>query len=336
MERTAMTGPTERAARLLLFAASVAAALAAATPLSAQEYPARPVRILVGFAPGGGTDIIARAVAPKLAAALGQQVVVENRPGAGSNIASEIVAKAPPDGYTLLMGTIAALAINPSLYGNLPFDPARDFAPVSQVGAMNNILVVHPVLPVTTVKAFVALAKSRPGEISYATPGVGSSAHLAGELFRKVAGIDIVAVPYKGGGQAIVDVLAGHVPAHFGAVPVVIHHLRTGKLKAIAVTTGKRAALLPEVPTVAEAGYPGYEVNNWYGLVAPAGTPRPIIDRLNKDLTAVLTAPDITKFLRELGHEPVPTTAEQFGAIIKSEIAKWAKVVKDAGIKSDQ
>jgi tripartite-type tricarboxylate transporter receptor subunit TctC len=201
---------------------------------------------------------------------------------------------------------------------------------------MNNIIVVHPVLPVKTLKELVALAKSRPGQLSYATPGVGSSAHLAGELFARVARIDIVAVPYKGGGQAIVDVVAGQVPLHFGAVPVVISHIRSGKLKAIAVTTGKRATLLPEVPTVAEAGYPGYEVNNWYGLVAPAGTPRPVIDRLNRDLTAVLTSADITKFLRELGHEPMPTTPEQFGSTIKSEIAKWAKVVRETGIQAAQ
>jgi tripartite-type tricarboxylate transporter receptor subunit TctC len=321
-----------RRATLLL----VAAGAAVTAPLFAQDYPAKPVRMLVGFAPGGGTDIVARAVAPKLAAALGKPVVVENRPGAGGNIAAEIAAKAPPDGYTLLFGTIGALAINPSVYGNLPFDPVRDFAPIGQVGGMNNIIVVHPVLPVKTLKSLVALAKSRPGQLSYATPGVGSSAHLAGELFAKVADIDIVAVPYKGGGQAIVDVVAGQVPLHFGAVPVVISHIRSSKLKAVAVTTGKRATLLPEVPTVAEAGYPGYEVNNWYGLVAPAGTPRPVIDRLNRDLTAVLTSPDITKFLRELGHEPVPTSPEQFGGYIKSEMAKWARVVKETGIRAAQ
>ena len=322
--------PPARAVTLLLFAA-----LAVAFPLSAQEYPAKPVRILVGFAPGGATDIVARAVAPRLTAALGQQVIVENRPGAGSNIAAEIVARAAPDGYTLLMGTIAALAINPSLYGKVPFDPVEDFAPITQAGAMNNIIVVHPVLPVKTLKAFVALAKSRPGQINYATPGASSSAHLAGELFRKVAGIDIVPVHYKGGGQAIVDVLAGHVPVAFSSVPVVIPHVKAGKFKAIAVTTGKRAAALPDVPTVAETGYKGYEVNNWYGLLAPTGTPRPVIDRLNKEATGVLKSPDIAKFLSDHGHEPVTTTPEQFGAFIKSEITKWAKIVKDSGAKAN-
>jgi tripartite-type tricarboxylate transporter receptor subunit TctC len=319
----------------LILTALAAATLAVGFPLSAQEYPAKPVRILVGFAPGGGTDIVARAIAPRLTAALGQPAIVENRPGAGSNIATEIVARAAPDGYTLLMGTIAALAINPSLYGKLPFDPVRDFAPITQAGSMNNIIVVHPVLPVTTLKEFVALAKSRPGQISYATPGAGSSAHLAGDLFRKVAGIDIVPVPYKGGGQAIVDTLAGHVPAFFASVPVVIPHVKAGKLRAIAVTTGKRATAMPDVPTVAEAGYTGYEVNNWYGLLAPAGTPRPVIDRLNKDVTAVLKSPDVTKFLSDHGHDAVTTSPEQFGAYIKSELTRWARIVKDAGAKAN-
>jgi len=311
-----------------------AAAITAGFPLSAQEYPARPVRILVGFAPGGGIDIVARAIAPRLTTALGQPVVVDNRPGAGSNIAAEIAARSGPDGYTLLLGSIASLAINPSLYAKLPFDPVRDFAPITQAGTMNNIIVVHPVLPAKTLKEFVALAKSRPGQISYAHPGVGSSAHLAGELLRKAAGIDIVPIPYKGGGQAIVDSLAGHVPVFFASVPVVIPHVRNGKLKAIAVTTGLRAAALPEVPTVAEGGYPGYEVNNWYGLVAPAGTPRPIIDRLNRDASAVLKTPDVVKFLGDHGHEAVASTPEQFGAHIRSENAKWAKVLKDTGIKA--
>jgi tripartite-type tricarboxylate transporter receptor subunit TctC len=320
--------------RLPSHAGLFAAALVAASPLCSQEYPSKPVRILVGFAPGGGIDIAARAVAPRLTAALGQPVVVENRPGAGSNIAAEAAAKAGADGYTLLMGSIAALAINPSLYGNLTFDPVRDFAPVTQAGTMNNIIVAHPVLPAKTLKAFVALAKSRPGQISYAHPGVGSSAHLAGELLRKDAGIDIVGIPYKGGGQAIVDSLAGHVPVFFASVPVVIPHVRSGKLKALAVTTGKRAAALPEVPTVAEGGYPGIEVNNWYGLVAPAGTPRSIIERLNREANGILRSPDVVKFLGDHGHEAVATTPEQFGAHISSEVVKWAKVLKDSGIKA--
>jgi tripartite-type tricarboxylate transporter receptor subunit TctC len=289
------------------------------------------VRILVGFAPGGAIDISARALAPALGAALGQPVIVENRPGAGSNIAAEIAAKAAPDGYTLLLGSIAALAINPSLYGKLPFDPAVDFAPIAQTGTMSNIIVVHPVLPAKTLKEFVALAKRTPGQINYATPGVGSSAHLGGELLKKVAGIDIVAVPYKGGGQAVVDTLAGHVPAFFASVPVAMRPVADGRLRAIAVTTGKRAAAMPDVPTVAEAGYPGYQVDNWYGLVAPAGTPRAVIDRLNREVTAVLSSRDVVTRIRELGHDAATSTPEQFGALIKSEMAKWAKVVKEIG-----
>jgi len=314
--------------------ALVAAVPAFATPVAAQEYPAKPVRVLVGFAPGGGIDSSARAFAPALGAALGKPVIVENRPGAGSNIAAEIAAKAAPDGYTLLLGSIASLAINPSLYGKLPFDPARDFAPIAQTGTMSNIIVVHPVVPAKTLKEFVALAKRSPGQITYATPGAGSSAHLSGELLKKVAGIDIVAVPYKGGGQAVVDSLAGHVPVFFASVPVVITHVAAGRLKAIAVTTGKRAAAMPDVPTVAEAGYPGCQIDNWYGLVAPAGTPRAVIDRLNREVTVVLLTQDVVTRIRELGHDTATSTPEQFGALIRSENAKWAKVVKEVGVSA--
>jgi len=314
--------------------ALVAAVPAFATPVAAQEYPAKPVRVLVGFAPGGGIDSSARAFAPALGAALGKPVIVENRPGAGSNIAAEIAAKAAPDGYTLLLGSIASLAINPSLYGKLSFDPARDFAPIAQTGTMSNIIVVHPVVPAKTLKEFVALAKRSPGQITYATPGAGSSAHLSGELLKKVAGIDIVAVPYKGGGQAVVDSLAGHVPVFFASVPVVITHVAAGRLKAIAVTTGKRAAAMPDVPTVAEAGYPGCQIDNWYGLVAPAGTPRAVIDRINREVTVILSSQDITKRFRELGHDTATSTPEQFGALIRSENAKWAKVVKEVGVSA--
>jgi len=314
--------------------ALVAAVPAFATPVVAQEYPAKPVRVLVGFAPGGGIDSSARAFAPALGAALGKPVIVENRPGAGSNIAAEIAAKAAPDGYTLLLGSIASLAINPSLYGKLSFDPARDFAPIAQTGTMSNIIVVHPVVPAKTLKEFVALAKRSPGQITYATPGAGSSAHLSGELLKKVAGIDIVAVPYKGGGQAVVDSLAGHVPVFFASVPVVITHVAAGRLKAIAVTTGKRAAAMPDVPTVAEAGYPGCQIDNWYGLVAPAGTPRAVIDRLNREVTVVLLTQDVVTRIRELGHDTATSTPEQFGALIRSENAKWAKVVKEVGVSA--
>ena len=305
--------------------------LAWAIPLAAQDYPVKPVRILVGFAAGGGIDISARALAPGLSAALKQQVIVDNRPGAGSNIAAELAAKAVPDGYTLLLASIA-IAINPSLYGKLAYDPLRDFAAIGQTGTMSNILVVHPVVPAKTVKEFVTLAKRQPGKLSYATPGAGSSAHLAGELFRKVAGIDISVIPYKGGGQAVIDVVAGHVPILFGAVPVVMTHVADGRLKAIAVTTARRAAAMPDVPTVAESGYPGYEVNNGYGLAAPAGTPRAVVDRLSREATAVVSSREAVKRLGDLGHEVVTTTPDQFGAYIKSEVTRWAKIVRETGV----
>ena len=310
----------------------VVAMLTCAMPLAAQEYPVKPVRILVGFAPGGGIDIAVRALAPALGAALGQQVIVDNRPGAGSNIAAEIAAKAAPDGYTLLLASIA-ITINPSLYGRLAYDPLRDFAPIGQTGTMSNILVVHPVLPVKTVQEFVALAKRQPGKLNYATPGAGSSAHLAGELFRRVAGIDIAVVPYKGGGQAVIDALAGHVPVLLGAVPVVMTHVAEGRFTALAVTTARRAAAMPGVPTISESGFPGYEVNNWYGLVAPAGTPRAIIDRLAQATAAVMSSREAVKRLAELGHEAVTSTPDQFGTHIKSEVARWAKVIRETDVK---
>ena len=318
--------------RLAAAAAACAAALLA-DATTAQTYPTKPIRLLVGFAPGGGTDVVARVVAQRLSPLLGQQVVVENRAGAGGNIATEVVAKAPPDGYTLLMGTIVSFGTGPSLYAKLPFDPVKDFAPITQTVSVNNLIVVHPVLPAKTLKALVALAKQRPAQINYATSGVGSSGHLAAELFKKTAGIDIIHIAYKGGGQAITDVIAGHVPVYFAASATVMPHVKSGKLVPLAVTVDKRSAMYPNVPTVAELGYPGYEANNWYGLLAPAATPRPIIERLNRDVVAVLKSPDGSKFLIEQGMDPAPTTPEAFGDYIKSEIAKWARVIKDIGLK---
>lgn len=317
----------------LAAAASACAAALLADATTAQTYPTKPIRLLVGFAPGGGTDVVARVVAQRLSPLLGQQVVVENRAGAGGNIATEFVAKAPPDGYTLLMGTIVSFGTGPSLYAKLPFDPVKDFAPITQTVSVNNLIVVHPVLPAKTLKALVALAKQRPAQINYATSGVGSSGHLAAELFKKTAGIDIIHIAYKGGGQAITDVIAGHVPVYFAASATVMSHVKSGKLVPLAVTVDKRSAMYPNVPTVAELGYPGYEANNWYGLLAPAATPRPIIERLNRDVVAVLKSPDGSKFLIEQGMDPAPTTPEAFGDYIKSEIAKWARVIKDIGLK---
>lgn len=310
----------------------IAIALAASTA-AAQTYPTKPIRVLVGFAPGGGTDIVARLVAQRIQPLLGQSMIVENRAGAGGNIATEFVAKAAPDGYTLLMGTIVSFGTGPSLYAKLGFDPVKDFAPITQTVSVNNLIVVHPVLPAKNLKALVALAKQRPGQINFATSGIGSSGHLAGELFKKTAGIDITHIAYKGGGQAITDVIAGHVPLYFAAIATVVPHVKDKRLTAIAVTTIKRSAIFPDVPTVAELGYPGYEANNWYGLMAPANTPRPIIERLNRDVVAVLKSPEGSKFLLDQGIDPAPSTPDEFANYIKSEIAKWARVIKDIGLK---
>jgi tripartite-type tricarboxylate transporter receptor subunit TctC len=311
---------------LLILASLYSAAYAA-------EYPVKPIRIVVGFAPGGGTDTTTRAIAPKLSATLGQQIVVDNRPGAAGNIGTDVVAKAPPDGYTLLMGTIAALAINPSLYDKLPFDPVRDFAPISRGVDSTNVLVVHPSLPVKTVKELIALAKARPGQLNYGSSGVGGAGHLAGELFNLMVGTKLVHVPYKGGAPAMIDLIAGHVHMVFATAATANPQIKAGKIRPLAVTTTKRAVSLPEVPTIEEAGIKGYEANNWYGLLAPARTPRPIIDRLNKEFITALRLPDVKEFLLAQGLDPAPSTPEEFGEYIKSEIAKWARVVKVSGAK---
>jgi tripartite-type tricarboxylate transporter receptor subunit TctC len=311
------------------------AAVGLTIPAGAAEYPAKPVRIVVGFAPGGGTDITARAMAPKLGELLRQSVIVENRAGAAGRIATEVVAKAPPDGHTLLLGTIAALALSPALYKKLAYDPVKDFTPIAQTVSIGCALVVHPVLPVRTVTEFVALARARPGQLSYAASDPGSPNHLAGELFKKATRVDMVHVPYKGGGQAVIDVLAGNVPVFFAIIPAGITHVRSGKLRPVAVTTLKRANALPDVPTMVEVGYRDFEVNNWYGLLAPAGTPRAIVDRLHKDTIAVLNAPEVFKVLANQGIDPTPTTPEAFAAFIKSENAKWARVISDIGLEAN-
>ncbi len=300
----------------------------------AAEYPTKPVRMIVGFAPGGGTDTTARAIANKLTELLGQQVIIDNRAGAAGNIATELVARANPDGYTNLMGTIAALAINPSLYRTkLPFDSVRDFAPIIQAVDSTNILSLHPSVPAASVKELIALAKTKP--LNYGSSGVGGTGHLAGELFTTMAGIKMTHVPYKGGGPAIVDLIAGQVQLVFATAASAVPHIKSGKIKGIAVTTIKRSALMPNIPTIAESGLPGFDANNWYGVLAPAGTPRPIIMRLNTEIRKVLAMPDVKDFLFLQGLDPAPGTPEQFGAYIKSEMTKWSKVVKDSGARTD-
>ena len=316
----------------LICGALVAAILPVATARAA-DWPDRPVRMLVGFAPGGGTDATARAIAPKLTELLGQQVIVDNRPGATGNIATDITAKSNPDGYTILMGTIAALAINPSLYGKLPFDPVKDLLPVTRAVDSTNVLVVHPSVPVKSVKELIELAKAK--SLNCGSSGVGGAGHLALELFNLQTGVKIVHVPYKGGGPAMIDLLGGNIQLIFATAASAVGHIKSGKIRALAVTTLKRSPLVPDLPTVAETGLKGFEANNWYGVMVPANTSRAIIMRLNKDISTALLTPDIKEVLFKQGLDSAPESPEAFGAYIRSELAKWAKVVKASGLKAE-
>ena len=316
----------------LICGALVAAILPVATARAA-DWPDRPVRMLVGFAPGGGTDATARAIAPKLTELLGQQVIVDNRPGATGNIATDITAKSNPDGYTILMGTIAALAINPSLYGKLPFDPVKDLLPVTRAVDSTNVLVVHPSVPVKSVKELIELAKAK--SLNCGSSGVGGAGHLALELFNLQTGVKMVHVPYKGGGPAMIDLLGGNIQLIFATAASAVGHIKSGKIRALAVTTLKRSPLVPDLPTVAETGLKGFEANNWYGVMVPANTSRAIIMRLNKDISTALLTPDIKEVLFKQGLDSAPESPEAFGAYIKSELAKWAKVVKASGLKAE-
>jgi len=316
-----------------LVSGAIAGAMIAAfaAPAAAQDWqPTKPIRMLVGFAPGGGTDTTARAMGNKLAERLGQQIIIDNRPGASGNIAAEITSNAAADGYTVLMGTIAALAINPSLYKKLAFDPIKDLAPVSQTVDSTNILVVHPSVAAKNVVELIALAKTKP--LNGGSSGVGGAGHLALELFNLQTGTKIVHVPYKGGGPSIVDLVAGNINLIFATAASAVPHINSGKLRALGVTTAKRSALVPDLPTIAEAGVKGFDANNWYGVLVPAKTPRPIINRLNKEIVAVLNMADVKKILFASGLDAAPSTPEQFGAYIRSEKDKWEKVIKAAGL----
>ena len=317
-------------------AAVVIMALFSSGAAQAQTYPVNTVRIIVAYAPGGGTDVMARLFAPRFTEALGQPFVVENRPGFGGNIGTELVAKAPPDGYTLLM-TTAAHAINVSLYGGkVGYDPVRDFAPVSLVSAAPNMLSSHPSLPVKTLKELVALAKARPGELSYASPGGGTPQHLAMELFRHMAGIQVTHIPYNGGGPSVIASLGGQVPVLASSLPTALPHAKVGKLRALAVTSAQRSQLAPDYPTVDEAaGLKGYEANVWFGLFAPTGTPPAVISRLNAEIEKLEQQKDIRDRLTTLGFDPVRNTPEQFLQLLRTDVAKWAKVVRDSGAKPD-
>ena len=312
------------------------AALAAfSAPALAQQYPTRPVRFVVPFAPGGSTDTLARTIGVKLADALGQQVVVDNRTGANGDIGMEIVARSRPDGYTIVLGYIANLAIAPSLYAKMPYDPVKDFAPITQPASSPNVLTAHPSVQAKTLQELIALAKAKPGQISFASTGVASVGHLTGELINNLAGIRMTHVPYKGSGQAVTDILGGHVQVMFSGFSSTLHHIRAGKLRALAVTGPKRSPALAEVPTISEQGFPGVEATAWYGILAPAGTPKPVVARLHGDLVKVLKQPDVVQKLDGLGFEIVASTPEQFGAYIRTEIKKWEKVVRASGAKPD-
>jgi tripartite-type tricarboxylate transporter receptor subunit TctC len=300
----------------------------------AQQYPARSIRLVVPSAPGGGTDISARILAPRLSEYLGQQVVVDNRPGAGSMIGGEIVARAAPDGYTLLMG-ISTLAINPSLYRKVPYDTAKDFSPVSQAVSLSNVIVSHPSLPAKNVKELIAIGKAKPGQLNFASAGIGTSPHLSMELFLVMAGLKMTHVPYKGSGPAAVDTVAGHVMLMAPNMLTALPYIRTNRLRAYGVTGAKRSPGATDIPTIAEAGVPGYEAVQWYGVLAPAGTPRTVIDRLHAETVKALQQKDVRDKLATDGAEPVGSTPEQFAAYIRSETEKWAKVVKAAGIKPE-
>ena len=302
-------------------------------PLAAQTFPTKPIRFLVGFAPGGSTDIVARLLAQKMTDSMGQQVVVENRPGAGSNIAAEALAKAPPDGYTILACTTGLFAIQPFLYKKLPYDPEKDLLPVTQTGSLPYIIVVHPSLPVKGVRDFVALAKRRPGELNYASSGIGTGSHLSAEYFRHAAAINLVHVPYKGTGQAMGDLLGGQVVLMFDQPVSSLPHVKVGKLKVLGISSGKRFPTLPEIPTVAEQGLSGFEAISWAGVCAPGRTPADVVGKLHAELVKALKAPDIAERLLRDGIEPIGNTPEQFREHTRREREKWGKVVRDANVK---
>ena len=301
----------------------------------AQRYPAKAVRIIVPVAPGGATDIVTRTLGQRLAAVWGQQVLVDNRPGGGSNVGFEAASKAQADGYTLLMAQLP-FAVNVSLYRKLNYDPLRDFAPVTLAATSANVLAVHPSIPARSLRDLITLAQRHPGQLSYASSGNGTSPHLSGELFRSMAKIDILHIPYKGAGSLMSDLLGGHVGLAFLSLPSVVPHLKANKLRALAITSPKRSPLMPDLPTFVEAGLAGYEVMGWYGILAPAGTPREIIGQLNTDIAGALAHPDVLQTLRGVGLEPIsPNTPEAFSEYLRGEIVKWAKVVKASGAKAD-
>jgi len=311
------------------------ALLAAFAAPAAQNYPAKPIRIIVAYTPAGTTDILARLVGQKFTEEWKQPVIVENRPGANGNIGTEVAAKSAPDGYTLLMTTAGPHGINPTLYRKLPFDAVKDFAPISLVAMVPNILVVNPALPVKNVKELIQLAKSKPGGLSFGSPGVGSTGQLSMELFKTMTGTNLVHIPYKGSAGVLTDLVSGQIQVAIDNMPPYLPQVRAGKIRALAVTTAKRSRAVPDLPTIAEAGVPGYEAAAWFGLLAPAGTPRDIVDKLAEETAKILGMPDVREKLAAQGAEPVGNSPEAFGAFVRAEIAKWAKVIKESGATAE-
>ena len=311
------------------------ALLAGSLPASAQPYPNRPLRIVVPFPPGGGTDIGTRIVAQKLQEAWGQAVIVENKPGAAGIVGTELTAKSAPDGYTFMMGNIGTHAINVSLYKKLAYDPVRDFAPVSMVADLPLLLLVHPSVPANSVKELIALAKSQPGKLNFSSSGAGGSMHVAAELFKSMAGVDMVHIPYKGGAPAVADLLSGQVALSFSTVLETIQHVKAGKVRALAVTNDHRSIALPDLPTIAEAGLPGYQSISWLALFAPAGTPKEIVNKVSAESVRILKLPDVKERLLAQGAEPIGSTPEQLATILSADIAKYAKVIRESGYKPE-
>jgi tripartite-type tricarboxylate transporter receptor subunit TctC len=313
--------------------AATAAALALAAPANSAEWtPTKPLRMIVGFPPGGATDLVGRLIAPKMSAGLGRQVIVENRPGANGVISNDLIARAEPDGHTFGFGHIGTLVISPTIT-KVPYDVQKDFAPVALMVSLQNIVVVHPTLPAKTLKDYIALAKAKPGNMLYATSGAGSPGHLAAVLLESMTGVRMTHVPYKGGGPAIVDLVGGHIPSFWAVISTAMPHVRAGKIRALAVTGAKRAEALPEVPTIAEAGVKGYAATNWYGMIAPAATPAQVVERLNREITAALRAPDVVSQLKDMGIDSTPSSPADFGRHIAAEQARWVPIIRKADIK---
>jgi len=318
---------------LVLFLAALA--LPCETALS-QAYPTRPIRMVVGFPPGGGTDVVARIISPKLSENLGQPVVIENRPGATGTVAAAAVAKSPADGYTIMMGHVSVNAIAPSLFPNLQYDVIKDFAPITLAASVPHFVVVHPSLPVNTIKELIAYAKERPGKLSFPSAGNGSTPHLAGEIFKSMAGVNIVHVPYKGTGQSMADLLAGQLQVAFDTAPASAGNVRSGRMRVLGVSSTKRVPEYPDVPTVAEAGVPGYEVTTWYGVFAPGGTTPAIVNRLHAETMKAMQSPETRARLAEVGADGAVTrTPEEFAAMVRADVTRYAKIIKDAGLKID-